>query len=165
MSYLFRFCKQYNIKIPYLKKLFTDSVLYGKIRLDDDGEKWITINGTPVRVGEDGNLQGEVGAKINATTTNVAKLPISVYQNRLKGVQTTSGITVKNITGHAYQRARERGFSPDNMAGILENATSTYMGSSPNSVIHQLNNNRISIGSDGNIITVIGAGENGTYLE
>ena len=48
---------------------------FGSIMDDSDNsdDEWITINGTPVRVGKDGELQGAVGEKIMSHTTEAEK--------------------------------------------------------------------------------------------
>jgi len=56
-----------NIFAPYTVRLIlqlTKNMTGDRIRLD---ENWITVNGTPVQVGEYGDLQGEVGDKIMST--------------------------------------------------------------------------------------------------
>ena len=68
-----RFIRANKLAAPHTMRLLFDLTTRrnsGKIRLD---ERWITVNGTPVQVGEGGELQGEVGAKIMNETNEIAQ--------------------------------------------------------------------------------------------
>jgi len=52
MNYIYNLCK---INTPYVDKCIHS------LRLD---EQWITINGTPIQIDENGYLQGEIGKEI-----------------------------------------------------------------------------------------------------
>lgn len=54
MSYLAKFIKTHNIRCPNLERLLAS------VRLDD---RWVTMNGARVLLGDDGEVKGGLGGK------------------------------------------------------------------------------------------------------
>jgi hypothetical protein len=93
----------------------------------------------------------------------VSKTPLSEYNEKLNGLITNEGKVVKTLSNHVCKRVKERNFLPDDIANILENANTNYPGNSEGSRFYQLNGNRVLLGNNGNVITVIGAKEGGKH--
>ena len=85
------------------------------------------------------------------------KEKVKEYNNELKGTRIPHGVVVQKVSSHAVERAVERDFSPFELKETLLEYTMSYPGNSTNSNsnVYQLDNKRIVVGKNGNIITVI----------
>ena len=88
--------------VELIRKKRLDRIALGPGRCDD--EDWITINGTHVQIGQNGNLKGSVGAKIEGQKETGAKKQGKVRWNepdRRRSNRLVGEIVVRN--GKAYK--------------------------------------------------------------
>ena len=111
-----------------IKNSLTSPALYDTmINNDTADEEWKTINGTPVPVGEDGELKGAVGNKIQQGAKNKGRGRMlsdkdkQKYEKRIVGQKTSTGLEITGFdeNGHTFQRIAERGISPARIENMI----------------------------------------------
>ena len=127
----------------------------------DEKQRFITINGAAVPVDSDGNLQGEVGAKImESSENNIAPTTVQEvmkqYGLKVKGAKSACGLTVGDISKHAASRIIERNVTETELLNIITESQITYPGNEPNTICQQHGDLRIVFNDvTGKIISIV----------
>lgn len=128
----------------------------GVTTTNSDDKEWITVNGTPVPIDENGQMQGAVGEKIEQgeqsseksqetvakseksgiirgqtkpTGTKATPQQRKAIEDRLIGTVAKDGRVIKSVNPHACDRMVERGIPESVVADVLESKESiTYPG-------------------------------------
>ena len=175
--------------------MFLDKSAFGGImRLDSAKRKsqkgggdgkghWVTINGTHVQIGKNGeitkgpaSLKGQTAPESKAQTskpqsggntgktgkaTSGKKYSEAEYKKALIGSKTSDGKIVKGITHHAMSRMKERDIFPQSVRRSLENATPVPGNVSGRSVYDHKGTRVVVDDSTSYIWTVIYTGKEG----
>ncbi|MCL2212588.1 MAG: hypothetical protein FWB93_01985 [Oscillospiraceae bacterium] len=104
---------------PLAEKGFTNAENCGILKANE--ENWVTINGTPVQVGEDGKLMGEVGAKIEAFNTAKTKATAGHMTADEKFGEDANSVTRAYTTAQELSANLGREVSIDEASALMSN--------------------------------------------
>ena len=133
----------------YLKKYLTHSHSIDTITSEDGGSG----SGNFGHGGRPGKIGGSSGGTGQKADFNAAK----EYTKAVRGIVAANGVVVKNVSGHAGYRMKQRKISIDDLVKDLKEPSATYPGNKKNkdATCFQRGNDRIVLSKDGVVITTI----------
>ena len=103
-------------------------------------------------------LWGKIGEKIvgSGDVPATAAEVIAQYGPEVKGMKSSCGIMVGEISDHAAKRIAQRGVALSVFKDLIENAPITYPGNKPGTMCQQKGNFRLVIANnDGTIVSAV----------
>lgn len=133
----------------FLKKYLTHSHSIDTITSEDGGSG----SGNFGHGGRPGKIGGSSGGTEQKADFNAAK----EYTKAVRGIVAANGVVVKNVSGHAGYRMKQRKISIDDLVKDLKEPSATYPGNKKNkdATCFQRGNDRIVLSKDGVVITTI----------